>query len=412
MRPPSLLLVALAALALPTLPAQAQTSFGTSCAGASGVTPELSIIGPVQSGQPWTLEVTAPGGLGLGYLLVGFSNTSASALGGVPLPLDLGAFFADPLWGGCELAIDPSYQFLPYTFDPNANGGLWSKNFPGFDTGQLYLQALNIDADFTTRIAGVSQGMLVSSVSQFVPGMVPIAPGTFDMGSNAPSGAPYFGSSVEQPVHSVTISQPFWMGQHEVTQAEYEALMGSNPAFYLGANRPVERVTWFDAVAYCQALTAQESALGNVPAGYEYRLPTEAEWEYACRAGTTTEFNVGDELFCSDARFDATYHPTGNFSSCGNPPGTVDVGSYAPNAWGLFDMQGNVWEWCLDSFASYPAGPVTDPFVTGGSLRVYRGGSWNGTSGNCRSADRDGTGPGFPGFDVGFRVVLAPVLVP
>jgi len=139
-----LLLAPLAALALPAV-AAAQTSFGTSCAGASGVTPELSVTGVVQSGQPWTLEVTAPGGMGLGYLLVGFSNTSASALGGVPLPLDLGAYFGDPLWVGCELAIDPGYLILPYTFDPNASGGTWTQNVPGFDTGQLYLQALNVD---------------------------------------------------------------------------------------------------------------------------------------------------------------------------------------------------------------------------------------------------------------------------
>lgn len=397
-------------LALSIGTAQAQTTFGSSCAGASGVTPELAVSGIVQSGQQWTLEVTAPGGIGLGYLLVGFSNTSASLLGGVPLPLDLGTLFVDPLWGGCDLTIDPSYLILPYTFDPNVNGGLFTKNFLGFDAGTVYMQVLNIDADFVTRIAGVSQGMLVTNVNQFVPGMVPMPPGTFQMGSNAPSGAPYFGSPIEQPVHPVTISEPFWIGQYEVTQGEYQAVMGVNPSFFIGSNRPVEQLSWFDAVAYCQSLTALEGAAGNVPAGYEYRLPTEAEWEYACRAGTTTEFAVGTgvALTCSDARFGFSHHTS---SSCGSN-GTVNVGSYAPNAWGLFDMHGNVREWCLDSYAAYAAAHVTDPFVTGGSGRVFRGGSFFNDSNTCRSAVRVSTSPSIATGSRGFRVVLAPVLAP
>lgn len=409
MRIPTRLVATVSALALSIGIARAQTSFGSSCAGASGVTPELAVSGVVQSGQQWTLEVTAPGGLGLGYLLVGLSNTSASALGGVPLPLDLGTHFARPQWAGCLLSVDPQLV-LPYTFDPNANGGVWTRDFPGFDSGTVFLQVLNIDPDFVTRIAGVSTGLGVVPLTSASPisGMASIPAGTFQMGSNAPSGAPYF-PGADETVHTVTISQLFWMGEHEVTQAEYEALMGSNPAFYLGVTRPVERVSWFDAEAYCQALTAQESTLGNVPAGYEYRLPTEAEWEYTCRGGTTTEFNVGAEFFCSDAWFSFSQH---SGSSCSNPSGTLDVGSYAPNAWGLFDMHGNVWEWCLDSFASYSAGPVTDPFVTGGSNRVFRGGGWNVDSSGCRSAVRSNASPGVTNASFGFRVVLAPALVP
>lgn len=389
----------------------AQTTFGTSCAGASGVSPQVAVSSVVQSGQPWTLEVTAPGGIGLGYLLIGFSNTTSSVLGGAPLPLDLGTFFADPLWSGCELSIDPSYLILPYTFDPNANGGLWTKNFPGFDTGPLYVQTLNIDPDFTTRIAGVSSGLgVVPLASAFpVPGMVPIQAGTFQMGSNELSIPPYYGSSLQRPVHTVTISSAFWMGQSEVTQGEYEAITGTNPSTYIGSNRPVETVSWIEARAYCQALTAHEAALGNVPAGYEYRLPTEAEWEYVCRAGTTTEFSIGLDLFCSDALFDFSYHSQ---SSCNIPSGTADVGSYAPNGWQLFDMHGNVLEWCLDTIALYSAGPATDPFVTGAPTRVFRGGSWNSDSSGCRSASRSGADFGFSGGNLGFRVVLAPVLAP
>ncbi len=243
---------------------------------------------------------------------------------------------------------------------------------------------------------------------QPVVGMVPITAGTFSMGSNAAAGAPYYGNSNELPVHNVTISQGFWMGEHEVTQAEYQALMGTNPSHFSGVNLPVEQVSWNDARAYCTALTAQEMALGNVPAGYEYRLPTEAEWEYACRAGTTTEFNVGADLYCADAKMGYSYHSS---SSCSSSS-TVDVGGYASNAFGLYDMHGNVREWCLDSYASYGTGAVSDPFVTGGSLRVLRGGSWGGNSGDCRSARRHSGSPGGSGSYIGFRVVLALVLVP
>ena len=160
--------------------------------------------------------------------------------------------------------------------------------------------------------------------------------------------------------------------------------------------------------AYCAALTTQQAALGNVPFGHQYRLPTEAEWEYACRAGTTTEFNTGTALFCNDAKFSYSYHSN---SSC-NSNNTVAVGSYAPNAWGLYDMHGNVWELCLDSTANYPSGAVTDPFVTGGPFRVFRGGCWGDSSGNCRSAIRSYNFPGGTDNYLGFRVVLAPVLVP
>ena len=242
-----------------------------------------------------------------------------------------------------------------------------------------------------------------------IPGLAIIQPGTFQMGSNAAGGSPYYSGLEDKPVHPVTISRPFWMGTTEVTQAQYQALMGTNPSFYVGANRPVERVSWFNAQAYCAALTAQQSALGNVPAGYHYRLPTEAEWEYACRAGTTTEFNVGSALFCNQARFSYSYHSS---SSCGVTNGHVAVGSYPANAWGLHDMHGNVLEWCLDSFSGYPGSAVTDPFVTGGPNRVVRGGSWNGNSFDCRSAVRRNNTPGVTSFSLGFRVVLAPVLVP
>jgi formylglycine-generating enzyme required for sulfatase activity len=214
------------------------------------------------------------------------------------------------------------------------------------------------------------------------------------------------GNPDEQPVRQVTLTQPFWMGKYEVTQAEYQAVVGSNPSYFQfaslpnSAQRPVEQVTWHNAVAYCQAVTAAEQAAGRVPPGYQYRLPTEAEWEYCCRAGTTTEWNTGTSLSTSQANFGAGFIPT------------ATVGSYVPNAFGLHDMHGNVWEWCLDSYALYASGPCIDPFVTGGPDRINRGGSWNTPAVDCRSAVRSRNQPGNSTILLGFRIVLAPILSP
>jgi formylglycine-generating enzyme required for sulfatase activity len=275
-----------------------------------------------------------------------------------------------------------------------------------------HFQVWHRDSAVQSGDSNFSNGLSVTfPVAPPVPvaGMVSIPAGSFDMGSNAPINVtPYFNQASSQPVHNVTISEAFWMGEHEVTQAEYQALMGSNPSAFSAAPLPVENVSWDDARAYCTALTAQEMAAGNLPAGYEYRLPTEAEWEYACRAGTTTEFNVGADLFCADARIWYSQHSN---SLCGTSS-TIAVGSYSANAFGLYDMHGNVWEWCLDSFASYAPGGVTDPFVTGGGSRVLRGGSWRSYSYDCRSARRKYTSPFSSINHFGFRAVLAPVLVP
>jgi formylglycine-generating enzyme required for sulfatase activity len=275
-----------------------------------------------------------------------------------------------------------------------------------------HFQVWHRDTPASSGASNFSNGLSVTfPVAQSVPiaGMVQIPAGSFSMGSDAASGAPYYGTAGTQPVHDVTITQDFWMGATEVTQAEYQALMGVNPSLFSGPNLPVERVSWNYANAYCTALTAQEMALGNLAAGHEYRLPTEAEWEYACRAGTTTEFNVGADLFCVDANFFYSLHNPG---LCG-ASSTIAVGSYSANAFGLYDMHGNVHEWCLDSLVPYSSGAVTDPFVTVvGLSRVLRGGGWRYDSAGCRSADRGGALPGGSGDYVGFRVVLASVLVP
>jgi formylglycine-generating enzyme required for sulfatase activity len=239
--------------------------------------------------------------------------------------------------------------------------------------------------------------------------MVSVPPGTFQMGSTAyQSQFPQ-----EAPVRQATLSYLFWIGKYEVTQSEYQAVVGSNPSYFVNApnaqQRPVEQVSWNSAVAYCQALTVNEQAAGRVPAGYQYRLPTEAEWEYCCRAGATTEWHTGTSLTTSQANFQ------GVLASGAYTYGqSAAVGSYAPNAFGLHDMHGNVWEWCLDSYATYAPGSVTDPFVTGGANRVIRGGSWVSVLSAifCRSAYRGAFSPVSAGNSFGFRVVLAPVLVP
>ena len=239
-------------------------------------------------------------------------------------------------------------------------------------------------------------------------GMVPILPGTFTMGSAS-------GTAFEAPAHTVTLTRPFWISKHEVTQAQFQAVAGFNPSYFQGvgvpdaANRPVETVKWSEAMAYCAALTASEAAAGRVPAGYQYRLPTEAEWEYCCRAGTTTPWYTGASLSTSQANF------SGVRSSALFPGGqTAPVGSYAPNAWGLFDMHGNVMEWCLDSGAAYAAGPATDPLVSSSAFagRIRRDGIWFSLANDCRSSCRNSYLPDLADRNGGFRVVLAPIVTP
>jgi len=233
-----------------------------------------------------------------------------------------------------------------------------------------------------------------------------IPPGTFMMGS--PTSEP--NRDIEEDQHTVSIRRGFWMGKHLVTQQEYLAVMGSNPSTFSGdLQRPVERVSWFDATNYCGKLTLQEQLAGRLPPGYEYRLPTEAQWEYACRAGTTTATTFGDSLSSSQANFYGKYPYNGG--ATGPYLGqTTKVGSYTPNGWGLYDMHGNAWEWCSDWYGSYPTGSVTDPTgPVSGSLRVIRGGCWFSLGRDCRSADRNWSEPGIRANSVGFRVVVVAV---
>ena len=225
-----------------------------------------------------------------------------------------------------------------------------------------------------------------------------INPGTFTMGSPITE---YDRSDNESPQTAVTLTRGFWMERYEVTEGEYTAVVGTNYSFFAGdTNQPVEEVQWFDASNYCALLTMRERAAGRVPVGYEYRLPTEAEWEYATRAGTTNRFFFGD---------DPTYTLLLDYAwvSTNSNQTAHDVGGKLPNPWGLYDTSGNVWEWCADWYGPYPGGSVTDPTgPSSGTYRVMRGGSWHFPSGDARSADRNFNPPDFASFGIGFRVVL------
>ena len=223
--------------------------------------------------------------------------------------------------------------------------------------------------------------------------MLWVKPGTFEMGS--PSSEKDHQDNETR--HTVTLTQGFYLGKHEVTQTQWEKVMGSNPSDFKGGDRPVETVSWTEVTSFCAKLTASERAGGRLPAGMAYQLPTEAQWEYACRAGTKTAFSFGDGLTSDQA----------NIS--GGPGETVDVGKYPGNSWGFHDMHGNVFEWCADWYGAYPTGAGSDPVgLAVGSSRVCRGGSWRDSADSARSAYRVRCEPAFGGDSLGFRLSLRP----
>ncbi len=219
--------------------------------------------------------------------------------------------------------------------------------------------------------------------------------GEFTMGS--PTYEPERQSNETQ--HQVRVSD-FYIGKYAVTQAEWESVTGTNPSHFKGANLPVEQVSWDDCQAFIQVL--------NRKTGHTYRLPTEAEWEYACRAGTTTPFNTGGNLTTEQANYDGNY-PYNNNRKGQYRKQTVAVDSFEPNAWGLYNMHGNVWEWCSDWYGEYESGCVENPVGSkSGSPRVIRGGGWGGPAGRCRSAARSRGTPDDRCANVGFRLVFVP----
>ncbi len=206
----------------------------------------------------------------------------------------------------------------------------------------------------------------------------------------------------ESPKRKVTIKDGFWLGRYEVTQAEWQAIMGDNPSYFkdCGGNCPVEQVSWDDIQVFLKRLNAKND-------GFEYRLPSEAEWEYAARAGTTTAFSFGNSLNSNQANFFGFFP----YASTKGPEigKTVKVGSYQPNAFGLYDMHGNVWEWVEDiyslNYRKLPTDGSANVSVGDSSRRVLRGGAWNDIGSSCRSAFRNEDAPASRNSLNGFRIV-------
>jgi formylglycine-generating enzyme required for sulfatase activity len=220
--------------------------------------------------------------------------------------------------------------------------------------------------------------------------MIWCPPGSFTIGS--PSNET--GRRGNETQHHATLTHGFYLGKYEVTQEQYQTVMDDNPSSFQGAKLPVEKVSWEEAMAFCKKLSEKEK--GRIPVGWAFTLPTEAQWEYACRAGTTTKYSVGDDI----------NQKLANYQERGmGLMKTRAVGQYRPNPWGFFDMHGNVYEWCADWYGKYPIGSVTDPSgVASGSYRVGRGGSWNDGGAYLRSAERFYDPPSSRNLYLGFRV--------
>ena len=224
-------------------------------------------------------------------------------------------------------------------------------------------------------------------------GFVWIDAGSFTMGSPLSE----VGRFPDEVQHTVTLTSGFWISDHETTQAEYESVMGSNPSNRTGdPNYPVENVTWYNAIEYCRRLTERDRADGKITMQQAYRLPTEAEWEFAARAGSTGA-QYGDLEAIAWGAFNSGSH-------------TWPVKQKSPSAWGVYDMIGNVSEWCADWYGGYPSGNVNDPAgPSSGSTRVRRGSACFFSAKYSRSAYRDKEDPSYRDGDLGFRPVLSEV---
>ncbi|MEZ6061805.1 MAG: formylglycine-generating enzyme family protein [Planctomycetaceae bacterium] len=257
-------------------------------------------------------------------------------------------------------------------------------------------ESIPLASDTSHPSEAIPQGTQPGEIRELTPlgiKFVWCPPGTFVMGSKEDA----FGRKMNEPQVEVTLTKGFWMQQTEVTQTQYKALMGINPAFHKGEQQPVESISWDDANEFCRRMSELPS---EKSAGNTYRLPTEAEWEYACRAGTTTVFSFGDndegaeDYGWFNVNSERTTHP---------------VAGKLPNPWGLYDMHGNVAEWCSDLYGEYSSAPVTDPAGgESGDKRVLRGGGWFYVAENARSTHRDAYPSSTTYVGLGFRLLALP----
>jgi len=228
----------------------------------------------------------------------------------------------------------------------------------------------------------------VSQIFRWIP------PGKFLMGSPTNEKERY----ADETQHKVVLTRGYWLAETACTQALWKAVMGNNPSAFKGAQNPVDTVSWNDVMAFIERMNSAQP-------GLDLRLPTEAEWEYACRAGTTTPFSFGENITPEQVNYD------GNYTYSGGKKGkyrekTVAVKSFPCNQWGLYEMHGNVWEWCADWYKrNYPTGPVINPIgPDDGAYRVLRGGGWISHGRGVRSAYRSFNGPDDRGNGIGFRL--------
>ncbi len=382
--------------------ATVERAFVVQNAGGGILTGGASVGSPfrIVSGGTYSLAAGASQEVTVGYDPTVAGSHSASVMftgGGGAIRRVSGSATSLPVGG---MVGNPSGTFLmgspetgPYRTD--REGSRTSR--PGLETTVHRVSEVS-----PSLTAGDGASRSVSEQASAPAQWIWIPPGTVTIGS--PAGEADRAED-EGPQRVARIDQGFWMGSREVTQREFHAVMGYNPSRFVGnAERPVEQVSWEEAVSYCARFTEMELSAGRLRVGWVYRLPTEAEWEYACRAGTETRFSFGDDLGYAGLSDSAWW--AGNSGERTQPAGTRQ-----PNAWGLYDMHGNVWEWCSDAYArSHDEADVNNSQDARGiSDRVARGGSWMEAGDRCRSASRGYADRGERIDGVGFRVVLAPV---
>ncbi|NJM68087.1 MAG: formylglycine-generating enzyme family protein [Acaryochloris sp. RU_4_1] len=350
-----------------------------------GSPPAKSSPTPNSKGRRQFLTLAAYGGVGLGSVLLWKAVDSSQK----------GAENSDP---PPELSLDSPTPSPEATPEPNSSPSPSPETSSSLQNFSFEVARVDAQGKITNRSQEQAQFFAEDLGSGITLDMVAIPAGQFTMGS--PASEPERDSD-ESPQHQVSIPA-FYLGKYEITQAQWQAIMGSNPSGFQGANRPVEQVSWNEAIAFCQKLSQKT--------GREYRLPSEAEWEYACRAGTSTPFHFGPTLTPAIANYDGT-------STYGSGPKgqyrqqTIDVGSFPPNAFGLYDMHGNVWEWCQDTWHDNYTGAPTDGSAwvseNDNDPRILRGGSWLNDPRYCRCANRGRYDPGDRPTTLGFRVALS-----